>query len=105
MENTVTHEMAHSRQSQHTPWYKILPELFTPDEKVPEGYKGEMNTPYHWRPRELEAFGAEKTRTLTHHLPYMRDPQTGMGDIDLPKQRSVKVGPTSNKLKQLTGMR
>jgi hypothetical protein len=105
LENTVAHELTHSRQAQNTPWYKTVAGLFSPDETVPQGAPSSMDTPYHWRPQELEAFDAERARTLSHHLPWMRDPVTGMGDIQLMKQK-VKVGPTSGKLQQLvTGVK
>jgi len=86
IENMLTHEFTHSRQTDNTPFYKILGELFQRDARVPEGTTG-LKDPYHWRSRELEAFQAERDRTVKNKLPWMRDPQTGQGDVMLPSTR------------------
>lgn len=103
MENTLAHELTHVRQTQNMPWYKILGSMVSPVEKTPDIASGSMNSPYAWRPSEMEAFQTERDRTLSHHLPYMRDPQTQMGDIQLvkPKKKQLDMGPSSGKLQQM----
>jgi len=76
IENTLTHEMTHSRQAQTTPFYQVLFNALK--QGLGMGYS------YNQRPEEMEAFQAERNRTLAQHLPWMRDPQSGMGDYILP---------------------
>ena len=100
MENVLAHEMTHVKQTQNTPWWKTAMEipasLFGIDEKVPEGADSTHNDPYYWRPREMEAFQAERDRAERLKLPYFRDPISGMGDIDL----RAPVSPSSEMLKK-----
>lgn len=106
LENTIAHELTHVRQTQNVPWYKKIMDMVSPVESTPSIASGSMNSPYQWRPSEMEAFQTERDRTLAHHLPDMRDPQTGMGDIMLVKPRpkkQVQTGPSSDKLHQLLG--
>lgn len=105
-ENTIAHELTHVRQTQNQPWYKTLMSMVSPVERAPNIASGSMDSAYAWRPSEMEAFQTERDRTLAHHLPNMRDPQTQMGDIMLVKPRpkkQVQTGPSSDKLHQLLG--
>ena len=100
IENTLAHELTHVRQTQDTPWYKIVGDMFTPDSNAPQGLSknSPMNNPYYWRPNELEAFQTEKNRTLNKNLPYMSDPILGTRDIPLfrPRKKSgIDTGPRS----------
>src|SRR5262245_11211460 len=95
MENTLAHELTHVRQTQNMPWYKVLGSMISPVESTPDIASGSMNSPYAWRPSEMEAFQSERDRTLSHHLPNMRDPQTGMGDIQLVRPRKKSAVDTA----------
>ncbi len=101
IDNTIAHELTHSRQSQLMPWYKKLAtvpqammEQLGFDEKVPSqiGPNSPLNTPYAWRPRELEAFQTERDRTLKNRLTDIySDPMTGARDIQLmPESKGKK---------------
>ena len=97
IEQTVAHELTHSRQAQSTPWYKTLFGAYAPDVKIPAGIKpgSVLDNPYLWRPNEMEAFQAERDRAtrLGLNLP---DPVTGARDIILPKvkKKGIDVGPS-----------
>lgn len=103
MEQTLTHELTHTRQTQDTPWYKIASSLFAPDEKVPAGISpnSPLNDPYQWRPREMEAFQNERDRATRMGKP-ISDPVLGSMDIPLPSM-GVNTAPSSDKLKKLVG--
>lgn len=98
MEQTLAHELTHTRQTQNQPWYKTIAEMFMPDEKVPAGIpaSSSLNNPYYWRPREMEAFQAENDRTRKLGLPIYSDPVLGTRDIMLPpekKKSGIDTGP------------
>jgi hypothetical protein len=98
-EQVLMHELTHSKQAQTTPWYKTALSLFAPDEKVPAGIPAgsPMNDPYQWRPREMEAYQAERDRAGKMNIPYYTDPVTGSRDLQLPsqtKQRGINTGPS-----------
>jgi hypothetical protein len=106
MEQTLQHELTHVKQTQDTPWWKVAASLFTPDEKVPAGVptNSPLNDPYQWRPREMEAFQSERDRAGRVGISGYADPVTGSRDLQLPRERGgIKTGPSSGKLKQLTG--
>lgn len=88
MEQTMTHELTHSRQAQNTPWYRTMLDAFKPDITVPSGITSGsvMDNPYLWRPNEMEAFQSERDRVKRLGLS-MPDPVTGARDIILPKSR------------------
>lgn len=86
IENTLAHELTHSRQAQQTPWYKTALGLFTPDEKPPVGNYSNPE-PYYWRPNEMEAFQAERNRARLQKQPGIPDPVYGSRDIQLPSPR------------------
>ena len=86
IENTLAHELTHSRQAQQTPWYKTALGLFTPDEKPPVGNYSNPE-PYYWRPNEMEAFQAERNRARLQKQPDIPDPVYGSRDIQLPSPR------------------
>lgn len=88
---TMTHELTHARQAQNTP---ILQKFYNrvfgsgPDEEVPaEAKGGSLDDPYYWRPRELEAFQAERERMGKSGRSLQRDPMSGHYDIFLPPER------------------
>jgi hypothetical protein len=93
MEQTLAHELTHVRQTQNQPWWKTAASLFAPDEKVPAGYTGTMNSPYYWRPREMEAFQTERDRAQQMNIPNYADPVTGSTDIRLPSMKRKQSGP------------
>jgi hypothetical protein len=98
LENTVAHELTHSRQAQNTPWYKTAVNLFRPDDNVPTGINqnSPLNTPYYWRPREMEAFQTERNRQT--YQPYPVDPALGTRDIQLSRpKKQIDVGPSNLK--------
>lgn len=105
IEQTIAHELTHTRQSQNTPWYGHLADIANSlnpwgDEKVPEGIKpgSTLDNPYYWRPREMEAFQAERDRATRNKIPYYVDPVLGTRDIMLPsprKKTGIDTAPTS----------
>jgi len=98
LENTVAHELTHSRQAQNTPWWKTAANLFKSDVTVPAGINqnSPMNNPYVWRPHEMEAFQTERNRAMTQ--PYPVEPILGTRDIQLSRPRKqIDVGPSSIK--------
>lgn len=107
MEQTLAHELTHVRQTQNQPWWKTAASLFAPDEKVPAGISpnSPLNSSYQWRPREMEAFQTERDRASAQKIPDYADPVTGSRDLQLPREsgRGINTGPSSDKLKQLTG--
>lgn len=72
-EQTLTHEMTHVGQRQEHPIMSVLKSF------LPQG-------PYHQRDNEMEAFQAERNRSLSHHLS-VADPESGATDIQLPPIR------------------
>lgn len=107
IENTIAHELTHSRQSQLMPWYKklatipeALGEAMGFDEKVPSqiGPNSPLNSSYAWRPRELEAFQTERDRTAKQHLPdIFSDPLTGARDVQLMSERKKGIDTSPSK--------
>jgi hypothetical protein len=93
MEQTMTHELTHTRQTQDQPWWKTAASLFSFDDKVPQGIpKGSMlDDPYHWRTREMEAFQSERDRAARMKTPFYMDPETGASDIQLPSEAKHKT--------------
>lgn len=82
-EQTVAHELTHSRQAQETPWYRTALRALMPQEE------------YKMRPGEMEAYQAERSRANRLDLRNLADPQTGATDIQLPSMRKkVKNGIT-----------
>jgi uncharacterized protein YqgQ len=75
VENLFTHELQHTRQ---TRGMGVLDKL----RQLGRNMLGQEE-PYRERPRELEAFQAEKDRTLRNRLS-VREPYTGARDIQLP---------------------
>ena len=73
-ENTVAHEMTHVKQQQETPFLRQLYNQIMP--------QGDYNT----RSNEMEAFQAERDRSLRNHFS-LPDPQSGATDIQLPSMR------------------
>lgn len=111
-EQITAHELTHTGQTQNIPWYKMLTQIFSPDEKVPVGISAtsNLNNPYYWRPHELEAYQAERDRATRLKTPNYVDPITGGRDYSLhPKYPSntkgIQTGPTSEKLKKLQGVK
>lgn len=96
-EQTTAHELAHVRQTQNTPWWKIASEIMMPDEKVPTGQLFPKNNPYYWRPREMEAFQTERDRAIKKKIPNYVDPVLGTRDIPL----RPELGPSSNVQKKM----
>jgi hypothetical protein len=102
MEQTLAHELTHVRQTQNQPWWKTAASLFAPDEKVPAGIgqNSVWNSPYNWRPREMEAFQTERDRAQKMNIPGYSDPVTGATDIALPPMNKrkqpgpINTGPT-----------
>jgi hypothetical protein len=87
-EQTVAHELVHSREAQDTPWYKTAFRALMPQEE------------YSKRPGEMAAYQAEKDRASRLNLRGIVDPLTGSSDIQLPSMKRRKpqtgVGPTPN---------
>lgn len=84
IENTLAHELTHSRQIQNTPYWQ------RPLNVIRSMIPG-MDESYYQRPREMEAYQTERDRNLRlgQSLP---DPVTGGQDIQLPpvsRRRSV----------------
>ena len=71
IENTLAHELTHSRQAQQDSWVKTAMQMFMPQEE------------YNMRPNEMQAFQTERDRALSHHLT-TPSPQSGAMDIPLP---------------------
>lgn len=99
MEQILTHEMTHVGQTQNTPWYSILGDMFKPDVKVPQGITpgSTLDNPYYWRPREMEAYQAERNRASKYKTPDFVDPVLGTRDIMLPSPRrnkKIDTGPS-----------
>jgi len=104
VEQTVAHELTHTKQAQTTPWWKTAMSMFQPDEKVPaEVPKGSpMNDPYQWRVPEMEAYQAERDRAQATHYPYYVDPVTGSRDLQLPNQkRGINTGPSPSLVRKV----
>lgn len=103
-EQITAHELTHSGQTQTTPWYKTLGEIFSRDEKVPQGIRpgSTLNNPYYWRPRELEAYQAERDRATRLKQPDYVDPILGTRNIQLrpEKPKTIDTAPSSALLKK-----
>lgn len=76
-DNVFTHELTHSRQVQQMPYLQRL--MGVGRAMIPG-----MEENYWQRPRELEAYQAEKDRSTRLGLPNMEDPISGARDIELP---------------------
>lgn len=95
MEQTMAHELTHSRQAQNTPWYRTLLDAYKPDAKVPQEITpgSTLDNPYLWRPNEMEAFQTERNRAMNQGLD-TADPVTGARDIMLPKDKKKGIDTT-----------
>lgn len=98
-EQMLAHELTHVRQTQNTPWYKIVGGMFQRDAKVPEGVgaSSPLNSSYQWRPNEMEAFQTERDRADKNKIPNYVDPVLGSRDIMLPsapKKSGIDTGPS-----------
>lgn len=82
LEQVIAHELTHVRQTQNTPWWKTAGEIFS----MP------FEEEYYKRPREMEAYQAERDRATRLKLPNMVDPVHGTRDIYL----RPELGPSSN---------
>ncbi len=91
IEQTLAHELRHSQQAQSQPWWKNLYQQITPGPSVPDYVprNSPLNSPYHWRPAEMDAFQAERDRASKLGLS-VTDPETGAMDIPLPSMKSRK---------------
>lgn len=85
LEQIMAHELTHVGQTQNQPWYRTIADIFKRDEQVPQGIPSasNLNMPYYWRPREMEAFQAEKNRNPNMYS----DPMSGARDILIPSQK------------------
>lgn len=112
IEQTLYHELTHAGQMQNTPWYGHLKEVGSQmldnvstlwggnEDKVPAGISASspLNSPYYWRPREMEAFQAERDRATRNKIPNYVDPVLGTRDIPLfpdRKKSGINVAPSS----------
>ena len=84
-ENIFTHELTHSRQIKNTPY---LQRFLNVGKSLLPGFAGGEEE-YYQRPRELEAFQAEKDRTARMNLRNIPDPMTGRKDIELYKMPDI----------------
>lgn len=75
-ENILTHELVHSRQIQQTPYINRLANFAK--SMIPG-----MDESYYNRPREMEAYQAERDRNMRLGQ-QMPDPISGAKDIELP---------------------
>jgi hypothetical protein len=78
--NVFTHELTHSRQIQNTP---LLQRFANVGRSLLPGFLGGDES-YYERPREMEAYQAERDRTARLGLRNIPDPMTGARDIELP---------------------
>lgn len=85
-EDIIRHELVHSRQVQNTPWYQTAMNIMSPKATPPPEYANQ--DPYHWQPREMEAFQTQREHSRL-------DPMTGHGDIELsaPRNRKIDTAP------------
>lgn len=102
MENTFTHELTHSRQVQDTPF---LSRFGNVAKSMLPGFLGGGDEEYYQRPRELEAFQAEKNRTLSHNLRDMPDPMNARRDINLPSESPMAISKRKAMFDRLRGVR
>lgn len=82
-ENVFAHELTHSRKIRNTPY---LQRLMNVGRSMIPG----MEESYYNRPREMEAYQAERDRSTRLGLPNMPDPITGRRDIELPRALSPR---------------
>lgn len=79
MDNVFTHELTHSRQIRNTPYLGRAANVF---KSMLPGFLGGDES-YTQRPREMEAYQAERDRTARLGLRNMPDPVSGAKDIEL----------------------
>lgn len=96
-EQILAHELTHTKQTQNTPWYKILGGIMKQNlggDSVPEGVRpsSPLNNPYYWRQHEQEAYQAERDRAMRNKIPNYVDPVTGGRDINLLPEPKKKPG-------------
>jgi len=102
MENTFTHELTHSRQIQEKPWMNRFLDV---GKSMLPGFLGGGDESYYQRPRELEAFQAEKDRTLSHNIRNMPDPMNARRDIELPREDTMQISKRKAMFDRLKGIR
>ena len=101
-ENTFAHELTHSRQIQAKPYLTRFTDVA---KSMLPGFLGGGEEDYYHRPRELEAFQAEKDRTSRMGLRGMPDPMTNRGDIELPKDNLMQISKRKAMFDRLKGYR
>ena len=102
MENTFAHELTHSRQIQAKPWLQRFTDV---GKSMLPGFLGGGEEEYYQRPREMEAFQAERDRTASHNLRGMPSPTTGQNDIDLPSENPMVISKRKAMFDRLKGIR
>lgn len=119
MEQTIAHELTHTKQTQDTPWTSMLGDVGKHilnnvstmwggnEDKVPAGVRqsSPYNDPYYWRPREMEAFQAERNRASKMGLS-APDPIDQSRDIMLPGpsiKRGIDTGPSAAMMQKNAG--
>jgi hypothetical protein len=103
VENTVAHELNHSKHFQNMPWYSKIGSVINQtlfDDKPPAqglSKNSPINSNYFWRPEEMEAFQAERDRTAKNRLTDVyTDPMLGTRDIPLfpPRKTGIDTSPS-----------
>lgn len=84
IENTIAHELTHSRQFANQGIMGTIKNMLTKPKAATSG--GFLGSSYYWNPDELEAFQTEKDRQVRLKQAWPRDPMTGQGDIMLPSK-------------------
>lgn len=102
MENTFAHELTHSRQIQAKPWMQRFTDV---GRSMLPGFLGGGDEEYYQRPREMEAYQAEKNRTSRLNLRGMQDPMTGARDINLPADNPMQISKRKAMFDRLRGVR
>jgi len=117
MEQTIAHELTHTRQSQGGGILGHLRDVGDQmvqnvkgiwggnEDKVPAGISpnSPYHDPYYWRPREMAAFQAERDRALNQHFS-APDPIDQSRDIMLPgppiKRPMIDTGPSDEVMRR-----
>jgi hypothetical protein len=85
MDDLMTHELTHTQQAQNNSWWQQLKQTYSNAPPTGLSPSSPINNSYSWNPQEMQAFQNERNQNVL--TPGYRDPQTGMGDIPLPKPR------------------
>jgi len=101
-ENTFAHELTHSRQIQAKPYLNRFTDVMK--SMVPR-FMGGGDEEYYQRPREMEAFQAERDRTSRMGLRGMPDPTTGARDINLSSENPMIISKRKAMFDRLKGIR